>query len=222
MPEYVQTYIQNVAGHIFTGKENQMNKLFRFLLLTVFIPPWLFSCGAGRVTGQSLQQSAAHSMIEPGDTLSTMIITTGADDAPPLWAFCSSSPEGKSSYMLDCHVPVLASLGITNIFSSTNEATANLDGSDLVWNLWIDGQKVNLDSFGRIDYAVPSMSKSPSQIREIMMKGTAWNIVLTDLVPGHHTLWFVAQGSSETYTWFVSLEIEPLTQRNTPSLTLQL
>jgi hypothetical protein len=188
-----------------------MKKLFRFFMLAALIPPFLFACGADGLHWQSLKQSATHARIEPGDTIDSMVVTTGADDAPPLWAFCSNSPEGKGSYILDCRTPALASLGIGNIFLYAEDAIRNLNWSDLVWELSIDAQEVDLESFGTLDYVVPNMSKNASLVREFYQdcrRGTAWNIVLTDLKPGHHTLWFVAQSDTESYTWFVNLVIE--------------
>ncbi len=165
------------------------------------------------------QQTQA-AMLKPGDSINGTRLTTGADDAPPLWAFCSNSPEGKGSYILDCRAPALASLGIGNIFLYADEAIMDLDWSDLVWELSIDAQEVNLESFGTFDYVVPSLSKNPSPVREIFKRGKAWNIVLKDLKPGHHTLWFVAQSKMGSYTWFVNLEIEPVDETNIRSIPL--
>lgn len=195
-----------------------MNKLFRLFILTALIPPLLFACGASGMQWQSSKQSTTSAMIEPGDAIDNMVVTTGADEAPPLWAFCSKSPEGKGSYILDCRAPVLASLNIGNIFLYADEAITSLDWSALVWELSIDGREVDLESFGIFDYVVPSMSKNPSPVREIFKRGTAWNIVLTNLKPGHHTLWFVARSKMESYTWFVNLEIEPADETNISSI----
>ena len=156
--------------------------------------------------------AAAHSpMVTVGDEIEGMTLTTGAADAPPLEAFCSNSPECKGSYILDCRTPALASLGIGNIFLYADDAIRNLNWSEFVWELSIDGQEVDLESFGTLDYVVPNMSKNASLVREFYQdcrRGTAWNIILTDLRPGHHTLWFAAQSETESYTWFVNLVIE--------------
>ena len=161
-------------------------------------------------------------MLEPGDQIGSMVVTTGANDAPPLWAFCSKSLEGQGSYILDCRAPVLASLGVGNIFLYADEAITNLDWSELVWDLSIDGQKVDLESFGTFEYVVPSMNKNPSPVREIFKRATAWKIVLMDLKPGHHTLWFVAQSKTGSYTWFVDLEIESADETNMSSIPFPL
>ena len=189
------------------------NRLSHLLVIGV-----LFLLSACQAAGQPL--SAA--MVGSGDTVNGLGLTTGIAHAPPLWAFCSNSPEGKGSYILDCRAPVLASLGIGNIFLYADEAIMSLDWSDLVWELSIDAQEVDLESFGTLDYVVPSMSQTPSRVREIFKRGTAWNIVLTNLKPGHHTLWFVAQSETDSYTWFVNLKIEPADETNMSSIPFPL
>ena len=87
-------------------------------------------------------------------------------------------------------------------------ALANLDGSELVWELSIDDRAVDLESFGTFDYVIPAISQSPSPVREVFMKATAWNIVLTNLNSGEHTLRFLAKNDTDSYTWFVNLVIE--------------
>ena len=167
--------------------------------------------------------AATHgAMLSVGDTIDGMKLSKGASEARPLWAFCSNSPEGKGSYILDCRAPALASLGVGNIFLNADEAIANRDWSDLVWQLSMDAQEVDLESFGTFDYVVPGVSKTTSPVREIFKRGTAWNIVLTDLKPGHHTLWFVAQSKIGSFTWFVNLDIEPAEETNISSIPFPL
>ena len=113
--------------------------------------------------------------------------------------------------MLDCRVPALASPRIGNLLLYANEAIPNLGWSDLVWELSIDGKAVDLKPFETVDYVVPSMSKIlSSPVLETFKRDRGWNIILTDLKPGHHTLWVVAESKSESYTWFVNLDIEPV------------
>ena len=166
--------------------------------------------------------AAPDAMLSLGDKIDGMTLSKGAGDARPLGAFCSHSPEGKGSYSLDCRAPALTPLEIGNILSYADQGTTNLNWSDLAWELSIDGQEVDLESFGTFDYVAPGISKSPALVGEIFKRGTAWNIVLTDLEPGYHTLWFVAQSKLESYTWFVSLEIEPADEANISSIPFSL
>lgn len=165
------------------------------------------------------EPDTAHaSLLSLGDRINGMTLSKGTADAHSLWAFCFNAPEGKGSYMLDCRVPALASPRIGNLLLYANEAISSQDWSDLVWELSIDGQVVNLEPFETFDYVVPGVSKIlSSPVPETFKRGTGWNIVLTDLEPGHHTLWLVAQSKVESYTWFVDLEIEPAEETNISS-----
>jgi hypothetical protein len=144
----------------------------------------------------------------PGDTIDGMGLATGAAEAPPLSAFCSGSEQGDHMQTFDCRAPVLPALAIGHLFLLTDEAFANLGWSDLAWELSINGQPVDLESFGTFDYVMPYIAKSPSPIREVFEKATAWNVVLTNLNPGEHTLRFLAQSDTDSYTWFVHLVID--------------
>ena len=164
----------------------------------------LFMLTACQAAGQPL--SAA--MFRQGDTIDGMSLGTGAADAPPLWAFCSGSQESNHIKTFNCRAPMLPTLAIGNIFILADEALTQLYWSEFVWELSIDNRAVDLESFGTFDYVMPSMAQSPSPIREVFMKATAWNIVLTNLNPGEHTLRFLTQSETDSYTWFVNLVIE--------------
>lgn len=177
-----------------------MNKVRAAQLLSVGLLVLLTACQAA---GQPL--SAA---FRPGDTINGMGLTTGAAEAPSLLAFCSSSQLSDHMKSFDCRAPVLPTLAIGNLFLLSDEAFASLGWSDLVWEFSINGQPVDLESFGTFDYVMPSMAKSPSPVREVFEKATAWNVVLTNLNPGEHTLRFLAQSDTESYTWLIHLSIE--------------
>jgi hypothetical protein len=177
-----------------------MNKVRVAQLLSAGLLVLLTACQAA---GQPLSTA-----FRPGDNINGMGLTTGAADAPALWAFCSGSQQGDNMQTFDCRAPVLPTLAIGHIFLLTDEAFANLAWSDLVWELSINGQAVDLESFGTFDYVMPSMAKSPSPVREVFEKATAWNVVLTNLNPGEHTLRFLAQSDTDSYTWLVHLVIE--------------
>jgi hypothetical protein len=182
-------------------EEAEMNKIRLSKLLYCGVLLMLAACQAA---GQPL--SAA--MFRPGDSIDGMSLTTGAADAPPLWAFCSGSQESNHIKTFNCRAPVLPTLAIGHAFLFADEVLTSQDWSELVWELSIDGQAVDLESFGTFDYVMPSLSQSPSPVREVFMKATAWNIVLTNLNPGEHTLRFLAQSETESYTWLVNLVIE--------------
>lgn len=176
---------------------NRLSHLLVFGLLF-----WLTACQAA---GQPLSAE----MSKPGDTINGLSLTTGAAEVPPLWAFCSGSQESSHIKTFNCRAPMLPALAIGNIFILADQALTDLDWSELVWELSIDDRAVDLESFGTFDYVIPSMSQSPSPVREVFQKATAWNVVLTNLNPGEHTLRFLAQSETDSYAWFVNLVIEP-------------
>jgi hypothetical protein len=157
---------------------------------------------------QSAGEPLNAAMHGPGDAINGLRLETGTQGAPPLWAFCSTSPDGSHIKSFDCRTPILPTLAIGNVFLLADEAFANLNWSDLAWELSIDGQPVDLEQFGTFEYVMPGMSKGPSPIREVFMRVIAWNIMLTNLNPGEHTLRFLAQSETDSYAWLVNLVIE--------------
>ena len=146
-------------------------------------------------------------MLNAGENIDGMTLTSGAADARPLWFYCSSKVS-ENIMSADCRVPQMPKLAIGHVFLGTDEILKNLDWSDLTWNLWIDSQPVNLDDFGTYDYVVPSMAAHPSLVREVFIKSTAWDVVLTDLKPGQHTIKGQVRSDTEFYKWNIKLVIE--------------
>jgi hypothetical protein len=175
------------------------NRLSDLLVIGV-----LFLLSACQAAGQPL----AAAMVGSGDTVNGMGLTTGDTEAPPLWGFCSISQSGRHIKTFDCRAPVMPTLAVGHIFLFADEVLANLDWSELVWELYINDQAVDLESFGTFDYVMPVIAPKPSSVREVFMKATAWNVVLTNLNPGEHTIRFLAQSETDSYTWFVNLVIE--------------
>jgi hypothetical protein len=147
-------------------------------------------------------------MFRPGDAVDGMSLTTGAQDAAPLWAFCSSAQYVGNTTTADCTVPLLSRLAIGHILMPGDDALSRLDWSEINWELTIDGQSVDLKSFGTYDFVLPAMSHDPSPVREVFVTFTAWDVVLTNLSPGDHTIYGMAQMGSESYNWVIHLSIE--------------
>ena len=76
------------------------------------------------------------------------------------------------------------------------------------WDLYIDDQYIDLGGFGTYDYLLPTMAPSPSWVHEVLMKFKAWDVVLTNLQPGIHTIDGRVRAGSEEYSWTVNLVIE--------------
>lgn len=179
-----------------------MNNNRLFQLLSAGLVLLLAACQA---TGQS--SSAA--MVKSGDDISGISLKTGAADAPPLWAYCSPSQENTPIRTFHCRASVWQTLAVGHLFLLADEALSNLGGAELVWELSIDDYVVDLESFGTFDYVMPAMPASPSPVREVFARVTDWNLVMTNLNPGEHTLHFRAQDGTDQYHWLVNLVVEP-------------
>lgn len=155
----------------------------------------------------SVESSATQTtMLDPGDQVDGMTLTTGAADAPSLWEFCSFLLS-KNVTTANCQVSQLPKLAIGNIFRIRDDVLGSTDSSPVTWNLYIDDKPVDLDDFGTYDYVLPKASLSPSLVREDLMKFTAWDVVLTNLQPGVHTIEADIRSDNKQYKWIVSLVI---------------
>ena len=178
-------------------KTNHLSKLF--IAGVIFL---LTAC-------QSAGESSSAALLTSGDTINGVTLATGAESARPLWGFCSPAQENTPIRTFNCRASELQTLAIGHVFLLAEEVSANSDGSDLVWNLSIDNQIVDLESFGTFEYMMPSMAKRPSPIREVFKKAIGWDIVMTNLSPGEHSLSFRAQSATDSHSWLVNLMIEP-------------
>ena len=154
---------------------------------------------------------AAHaSMITVGDEIDGMTLTTGAGDARPLWVFCASDVD-ENVTTANCRVPLVSTLAIGHVFLGREDVFRDTEQSELKWELYLDDQYINLAQFGTYDYVLPSMAPNPSLVREVFMKFTGWDIVLTNLQPGLHTIEGRVFSDAEEHSWVVHLAIEEKT-----------
>ena len=160
------------------------------------------------VVYQSASKSADELKLKPGDEINGMVITTGAAKVPPLWAFCPPAPVNDGVRVVECRVPSLPRLAIGHTFRLANPALQTLDWSALTWELSVDGQPVDLEAFGIYDFVLPDLAPHPSPVREIFRQFKAWDVILTNLMPGAHTLHGIAYSEAVTYTWTVNFTVE--------------
>lgn len=156
---------------------------------------------------QPAGQTPGNEMLRPGDVVDGMIMTTGVANVPPLWAFCTSQDEGNTTTSF-CNVPSLHDLGIGCIFTMGARKLSEWIWSELTWEFSIDGQAVDLERFGIYETALPAMADNPSPIREVFRQAKTWDVVLTNLKPGQHTLQGVVHTGTDSYTWVIYLTIE--------------
>ena len=173
---------------------------------------YLFGVGALLLVAcQASGQPISASIVKSGDAIQGMSLTTGAVDASPLWAYCSPSQENTHIRTFHCRAPVWQTLAVGHFFLLADAALLNQREADLEWQLAVDDYIVDLESFGTFNYVMPAMPASPSPVREVFARVTDWNLVMTNLNPGDHTLSFLAQNETESYMWLVHLVIEATT-----------
>lgn len=159
------------------------------------------------IAHQSLGQSIDQSLLQPGEEIDGMTLTTGASDAPPLWAFCYYQ-EGNHGVEAHCRVSQMPKLAIGHAFLAPGNILSQAEWSEITWELSLDGRAIDLNEFGTYNYALPRIEPGSSPFREVFMKYTAWDIVLRDLQPGIHTLQGHAHTDTEEYSWVVVLTVE--------------
>ena len=160
----------------------------------------------------SAKPASAHAaMLNLGDEIDGMTLTWGAEDAPPLWAFCTFEVY-RTVTTSSCRVPQLSKLAIGFVFPATEHAFGGMEWSEMQWELYLDDEYVDLGDFGTYDYLLPVMAPKPVPARVVFMKLTAWDVVLTNLQPGAHTLEGSVRAGAEEYRWVVDLVIEEATQ----------
>jgi hypothetical protein len=146
--------------------------------------------------------------LKPGDEINGMIVTTGADQSPPLSSFCSTDLKDTDSSSINCQVPPLPSLAIGHTLGLADRALQTLDWLALHWELSLDGQPIDVKAFGVYDFVQPDLAPSPSPIRETFRHAKAWDVILVNPTPGAHTLSGMAADESETYTWTINFAVK--------------
>lgn len=162
-------------------------------------------------------------MLKPGDKIDEMLISTGPGemDGPPIWAFCppafSEEPGVKT---IECSVPPLPELPVGHGWFAADEAKRDASWKSMDWGLTIDGQSVDLNTFGAVDVDLPQTGlpgHDPDE--EVITKLRTWDVLLSGLAHGPHTLQSVMHASQDiddgfhitkagTYKLLVNLTVE--------------
>jgi hypothetical protein len=151
--------------------------------------------------------TADSALLHVGNAINNMILTKGALGASPLWIFCSSTVSNNLT-TADCQIPQIPELAIGHAFLPFDGAFHGTEWSDLQWQLSIDGKSIDLADFGTYDYVLPTMAPNPSFVKEVFMKFKAWDVVLTNLQPGLHTIKGQVSSATQVHKWVVNLAIQ--------------
>jgi hypothetical protein len=133
----------------------------------------------------------ASPMIKPGGKIGEMVVQKGASESqgPPIWAFCSPAFANPGITTVDCNVPALPELSIGHGWWAKDVATRDSNWQALKWELYLDGQAIDLNAFGTFDADLPQTGlPGYGADEEVITKLRSWDVLLTNLKPGAHTL----------------------------------
>jgi len=187
-----------------------MNKLSRFLVVATVMSSFLFAVSQREIQSNLSGRFSTDPMLKPGKKIDAMLITTGAENAYPLSAFCSPKKENDHSIRVDCgELSVCANLAIGQTFGVMDLVPPSVDWKELIWEMSVDGHPIDLEAFGVYDFVHPDLAATPSAVREVFKAERLWNVVLVNPTPGMHTLRGQAQSrdGAETYTWVINLPV---------------
>lgn len=186
-----------------------MYKLSRFFVLAIAASAFLFAFNQRGVERHTSEGSLAYPMLEPGGKIDEMVITTGMEEAFPLWAICSPKKVNDHSIVADCGELSHANLGIGHTLGVMDLIPASIEWEELNWEMSLDGRPINLEAFGVYKFVHPSIAPSPSPVREVFGVLRVWDVVLVNPTPGTHRLQGQAQSpdGAEPYTWVVNFTI---------------
>ena len=178
---------------------------------------------------------------QPGDSIGEMVLKTGGSEIVPIWAFCVPAFLNPGVTTTECNVPPLPELAIGHGWFSADEALRDSNWQAMTWELYLDGQQVDLNAFGTYDADLPQTGlpgHDPNE--EVITKLRSWDVVVGNPTAGAHTLRSVLHVSQQvddgfhvteagTYELVVNFTVEaapakalPETGGTSPSGTLPL
>jgi hypothetical protein len=169
------------AGSTRVSSQNQevkMNTNRRTLTLLVI--------GMLIVPGALYAQATA---LQPGDSIDGMSFRSGGAEGPPLWAFCSPAFLSMGVTTTECSVPPLLEVAIGHGWFSADEALRDSSWAAMSWELYLDGQQVDLAAFGTYDDDLPQTGlPGHAADEEVITKLRSWDVVLVNPTAGAHVL----------------------------------
>jgi len=187
-----------------------MDKLSRFLVFATAISSVLFVFSQGEITRHFSGRFSTDPMLQPGEKIDDMVVTTGVEHAYPLSAFCSVTKENDHFIRVDCgELSLCANLAIGHTFGVTDLIPPSIDWKELIWEMSLDGYPIDLEAFGVYDFVHPDLAPSPSPAREVFKVVRLWDVVLVNPTPGMHSVQGQAQprDGAAAYTWVVNFTV---------------
>ena len=186
-----------------------MYKFSKFLAAATVISAFFFAFSTSAIERHFPGEFSTDPMLEPGEMIDDMVITTGVENATPFWVLCSSTKENDHSIRVDCGDLSYAKLAIGHTFGVMDLIRQCIDWEEFTWEMSLDEHPIDLKAFGVSDIVRPALAPSPSPVREVFKQVRLWDVVLVNPTPGMHRLQGQAQSpdGAVTYTWVVNFTV---------------
>ncbi|HEX5836767.1 MAG TPA: hypothetical protein VFY26_02970 [Anaerolineales bacterium] len=193
-----------------------MNKLSGFLVAATALSAFFFVFRQEEIERHFSGRFLTYPMLQPGEKIGDMAITTGVEDAFPLSAICSARKENDYSIQVDCgelsvcaNVAIGQTFGVMGLIHAMNLIPQPINWEELIWEMSVDGRPIDLEAFGAYDFVHPDLAPSSSPVREVFKMDRLWNVVLVNPTAGTHKVQGQAQtrDGAATYTWVVNFTV---------------
>jgi len=161
------------------------------VVAVLVVPAALYAQGAG---------------LKPGDSIGTMSLRSGGAEHG-IWGEYCAPMFGSPPIVEECTVPVLPELVIGPGCFFADEALREAGWPLHHWELYLDGQQIDLDAFGTSDVAFPMTGlpgRDPNE--EVVVHLRGWDVVLLNPTVGAHTLRVVARFDEQMNNGFLTFE----------------
>lgn len=139
---------------------------------------------------------AGASLLRPGDKIGQMSVETSPSRTSVVWDYCpmawSDKPGGEP---VDCSMPWQPAVDVWAAWGAKDQALLEAGWEALTWEMYVDGQALDLSAFGTWDFDWAAEDGTPVRIR-------AWDLRLVNPSPGEHTLHYLMHINQEVSDGF--------------------
>ena len=145
---------------------------------------------------ETVAPTAAPARLGPGDKIGDMALDSSPSLNPVLWEYCpmawSDRPGGEPAV---CTMPWQPEVEIWQAWGAKDQALLDAGWEALAWEIYVDGQALDLEAFGTWDFDWAAEDGTPVRIR-------AWDLKLVNPTPGKHTLHYILRTTREVNDGF--------------------
>lgn len=167
------------------------------IVLGLMLVASLFSCA----TPTAIQPTPTPTvdLVEPGENVGGILLVGGGQEEAKLFTdYCDPGAEPGEVSVRKCNVPAVERLGLGWGGGDTTLEKLNQWWQQTTWELYLDGQPLDLPAFGTADFDTPYAG---------IEKFRLWRVDLGNPTPGLHTLRYVIKSENPDYRNDITWEI---------------